>query len=168
MFKDLLLLLETRLGFIALSCGKLDSRWRNTGRAGAIKGLNDHRAVKIPALHFPAIMAVIMASVPICLCQSGIWFQEILLPVGAGPCYLSIYFLAKIWVMLFWGGACSKDIFRFFFLFCFCDSDLYIYYTKIQWSHFIFPGTWWLFYGFPVEPSNPSLNLVLCFCSNGF
>lgn len=93
MFKDLQLLLETGLGFIALSCGKLDSCWRKAARAGAIKGLNDHRAVKIPALHFPAIMAVIMASVPICLCQSGIWFQEILPPVGVGHCYLFIFLL---------------------------------------------------------------------------
>lgn len=86
MFKNLQLLLETGLGFIALSCGKLDSCWRKAAWAGAIKGLNNHRAVKIPALHFPAIMA----SVPICLCQSGIWFQEIVPPVGVGQCYLFI------------------------------------------------------------------------------
>lgn len=93
MFKDLQLLLETGLGFIALSCGKLGSCWRKADRAGAIKGLNDHSAVKILALHFPAVMAVIMASVPICLYQSGIWFQEILPPVGVGQCYLFIFLL---------------------------------------------------------------------------
>lgn len=89
------LLLETGLGFI-VSLWKARLLLENA--AGAIKGLNDHRAVKIPALHFPAIMAVIMASVPICLCQSGIWFQETLPPVSVGHCYLFIYFLPKIWI----------------------------------------------------------------------
>lgn len=80
---------------LALLCGTLDSCWRKAAQTGAIKGLNDHRAVKIPALHFPAIMAVIMACVPICLCQSGIWFQEILPPVGVGQCcsFIFIFFI---------------------------------------------------------------------------
>lgn len=61
-------------------------------------------AATIPTLRFLAIMAAIMDSVLICLCQKGIWFQEIWPWMGVDMLFvlLFIYFLPVIWIPSIW------------------------------------------------------------------
>lgn len=62
------------------------------------------REVKIPALQFLSVMVAIMDSVLICLCQKGIWFQEIWPWMGVDMLFvlLFIYFPPVIWIPSIW------------------------------------------------------------------